>query len=125
MSIFNLKRKLMFEAEETPLEPYQVRLRFRRRVALLSFLLMFILVSIPIVREQGPTIDSNLAARQLAIELIRTRSESIKNRAPTSIVLNKENNIWERFFFPEGADNCSKTPLNVPIEKFERAGITW
>ncbi|RZA08998.1 MAG: hypothetical protein EOP11_03080 [Proteobacteria bacterium] len=98
------RRKTIFHAEEAMPDPEDIKLRFRRRVLLLTFLGFLTVLAIPEARELKADLEARAETRRLAERILETRTLAALTRQPVSIRLADDNHSWAREYHPAGTD---------------------
>jgi hypothetical protein len=103
------RRKTIFHAEESAPDPEELKLRFRRRVLLLTFLGFVAVLAVPVFRELQDDLGTRRQARRFAEEILDARMLASEKRAPVSLELQPDNRTWKRILHNQGTD-CTAPP---------------
>jgi len=120
MSIF--RRKTIFHAEDALPDPEELKLRFRRRVLLLTFVGFLAVLSIPVARDLQPDLVARSQTRRFADRILEARTLASVGRAPVSLELAKDNRTWTRVFHARDTDCAS--PASAPEESWN-SQVAW
>jgi len=122
--MFFLRNKVLFRAEKELPDPEVLKLRFRRRVVLLTMLGAFYLLSIPVLREQIPALETHKNARKFTELLQNTRYLAASMRRPLVLTMEKtESKNWTRATKASYKD-CSQE-ASGPLEIFPPMPVEW
>lgn len=116
------RRKTIFHVEEAMPDPEELKLRFRRRVLLLTFLGFLVVLAIPVARDMRPDLVARLGTRNFAEKLLETRSLASAHRTPVSLELGDDSHSWKRVF--HGAGEGCVSPSAGAEEAWD-SEVTW
>lgn len=108
MGIF--RRKTIFHVEDALPDPEEIKLRFRRRVLLLTFAGFLAVLSIPVARDLKADLDARSGARKFAEKILESRSLASSGRTAVSLELAGDSRSWKRVF--HGSNDI--TPCGSP-----------
>jgi hypothetical protein len=117
------RRKTIFHAEEALPDPEDLKLRFRRRVLLLTFVGFLVVLGIPEARELRTDFEARAETRRLAEKILETRTLAALARRPVSLRLDDDNHSWRREFHAPGA-GCGEAAPGARTE-WSTAEIAW
>jgi len=120
MSIF--RRKTIFHVEDALPDPEELKLRFRRRVLLLTFVGFLAVLSIPVARDLQPDLAARSQTRRFADRILEARTLASVGRAPVSLELDGDSRTWKRVFHARDADCAS--PASAPEESWN-SEVSW
>lgn len=101
------RRTTIFHVEESLPDPEELKLRFRRRVLLVTFFAFLIVLGAPVVRELRPFLSGRVEARRFAERMLEARTLASVSRAPVSLEISADGQAWKRkTYLP--ADGCEK-----------------
>lgn len=120
MSIF--RRKTIFHVEDALPDPEEIKLRFRRRVLLLTFVGFIAVLSIPVARDLKGDLLARNQARIFGERILETRKLASIGRVPVSLELGDDSRSWRRVFH-EKENQCS-APVAGPSETWP-SEIAW
>ena len=121
MSLF--RRKTIFHAEEALPDPEEIKLRFRRRVLLLTFLGFLLVLAIPVARDLKTDLTARAETRKLGERILETRTLAAKARAPVSLELADDNRTWRRVQHGPG-ERCDN-PAPGPRLEWSTEEVSW
>lgn len=121
MSIF--RRKTIFHAEEALPDPEEIKLRFRRRVLLLTFLGFLLVLAIPVARDLKTDLKARAETRKLGERILETRTLAAKTRSPVSLELADDNRTWRRVVHAPG-ERCDN-PAPGPRVEWNTEEVSW
>jgi hypothetical protein len=120
MALF--RRKTLFHVEETLPDPEELKLRFRRRVLILTFLGFLVVLAIPVARDLRSDLATRKGARIFAEKILETRMLAASSRNPISLELEPDSKSWRRVFHARGND-C--TAGSIGPEEYFPSEISW
>jgi hypothetical protein len=101
------RRKTLFHVEESLPDPEELKLRFRRRVLILTFLGFLVVLAIPVARDLRSDLATRRGARLFAEKIIETRLLAARSRNPISLELKPDSQSWKRVFHARGGNDCA------------------
>lgn len=101
------RRKTLFHVEETLPDPEELKLRFRRRVLILTFLGFLAVLAIPVARDMRSDLATRKGARLFAEKILETRLLAANSRNPISLELEPDSKSWRRVFHARGGNDCA------------------
>lgn len=116
------RRKTLFHVEETLPDPEELKLRFRRRVLILTFIGFVAVLAIPVARDLRPDLATRKGAREFAEKLLETRVLAAQSRAPIALELAEDGKSWKRVFHGVGQDCASHV---AGPEEIWPSDISW
>lgn len=122
MGIF--RKKTIFHVEESMPDPEELKIRFRRRILLITILGFFIILGVPVIHALKPELRLRNETRILAEKIMEARLYSMQSRSPISLQLEADNQTWKRTFHLPDASNCLSESTG-PAEQLEPQGINW
>ena len=124
MGLF-FRNKVLFRAEKEMPDPEDLKLRFRRRVVLLTGFGAVCLLSIPVFRDQIPALESHKELRKFTEVLLQSHLLAEQTRSPVVLTLlkNGKTQEWEREI-RVAAEDCSVVAA-APVEKIATALGEW
>lgn len=117
------RRKTIFHVEESLPDPEELRLRFRRRVLLLSAVVFVGVLSIPVARGLYPDLTARAEARRFALRFLDTRLLASQARAPVSLDLTDDSRGWRQVFHAS-AEQCGSAKPG-PEAYWRADGLSW
>lgn len=121
MGIF--RRSTIFHAEDALPDPEDLKLRFRRRVLLITLLAFLGVLGAPVVRDLQPYLRGRSEARRFALAMLEARTLAASSRMPVGLELGKDGQSWLRKAY-QTADNCEKE-APAPVSLMASEGISW
>ncbi|MGZ3693764.1 MAG: hypothetical protein ACXWQO_06160 [Bdellovibrionota bacterium] len=115
--------RTIFHVEDSLPDPEELKLRFRRRILLLTFLGFLIVLAIPVFRDLKGNIEARSEARQFAEWLVETRTQAAVGRLPISVDYDPAIHAWNRIHHAPG-ENCALEAMGPPEQKISGA-VTW
>jgi len=94
--IFRRKRTI-FHVEESLPDPEEIKLRFRRRIMLLSFLGAIGILSIPVLKDLEDSLRIKQELRKLSDYILESKKLAARTRRPVLLTLSEEGRNWSRF----------------------------
>ena len=120
--MFFFRRKTLFHVEEALPDPEELKLRFRRRVLLLTFVGFLVVLGIPIARDLRADLSARKSARLFAEKILETRTLAARGRVPISLELEADSRSW-RVVHHAPASNCASQSTGPESEW--PSGISW
>lgn len=117
------RRRTIFHVEDTLPDPEELKLRFRRRILLLTFCGFVLVLGIPVVRGMRTNLETRVDARKFAEQLIATRTMASAKRTPVSLDFKAEEGTWRRAEHA-GDGPCDGAILGTP-EVWVTEGVQW
>jgi hypothetical protein len=117
------RRKTLFHVEASLPDPEELKLRFRRRVLLLTFVGFLVVLTIPVARDLKPDLATRNSTRLFAEKILETRFLASTSRAPISLELEADGHSWKRVFHAQG-DDCT-IPTAGPEESWSTPTVGW
>lgn len=117
------RRKTLFHVEETLPDPEELKLRFRRRVLILTFLGFLVVLAIPVARDLRSDLSTRKGARLFAETILETRLLAARSRAPISLEMEPDSKSWRRVFHARGSSDCATG--NIGPEEYFPSEISW
>lgn len=121
MRIF--RPRTIFHVEDSLPDPEELKLRFRRRILLLTFMGFLIVLGIPVFRDLKGNLEARSEARKFAEWLMETRTQAAVGRLPISVDYDSSTHTWSRIHHAP-ADNCALEAMGPPEQKISGA-VTW
>lgn len=117
----SFKKHVMFKVEHGNADPEAEKWRFRRRVLALAFLGALILLSIPVIKDRSPSINTKAQTRKFAEWILDIRSlAKLNNKA---VKINFSQNSWQASSFKSGTQ-CQREILETNLNHFEFENIS-
>lgn len=110
VKVFPFRRKTLFHTEEALPDPEELKLRFRRRVLLLTLTGFLVVLAIPVARDLRPALQARAQTRALAQKILETRTLASSIRAPISLELADNSRSWKRTVQAPGPDCTTEAP---------------
>ena len=110
--MFFFRRKTIFHVEEALPDPEELKLRFRRRVLLLTLTGCLATLSVPVARDLREDLKAREGARKFAETLLESRSLASKGRHPVSLALEGDSRTWRRSLHRPG-ESCSSAAAAI------------
>lgn len=124
MALFKWRDRAIFRVTAAPLDADEIRLRFRKRVVRLSFLIGIAILAFPILKEKRAIFQTDREVRRVERAVIDARMRAAELRHPTGLELIGRDS-WQVTEYP-GADTCDASFAGqVKLEKIEQSEITW
>ncbi len=117
------RRSTIFHAEDALPDPEELKLRFRRRVLLVTLAVFLGVLGAPVVRELQPYLKGRSEARQFARALMEARTLAAVSRMPVALELTQGGHAWQRKVFLN-ADGCEREAPG-PVIPFSSEGLVW
>lgn len=115
--------RTIFHVEDSLPDPEELKLRFRRRILLLTFLGFLIVLAIPVFRDLQGNLEARAEARKFAEWLLETRTLAAVSRTPLSIDYDPAQHLWKRIPHVAG-ENCGAEAMGPREERISGA-VTW
>ena len=117
------RRKTLFHVEETLPDPEELKLRFRRRVLILTFLGFLVVLAIPVARDLRSDLATRKGARLFAETILETRMLAAGSRSPISLELESDSKSWRRVFHTQGGNDCASGAIGP--DQYFPSEISW
>ena len=117
------RRRTIFHAEDSLPDPEELKLRFRRRILLLTFFGFLLVLTIPVVRDLKSNLEARVEARKFADWLMESRTFAAMARAPISLEFNPAARVWVRT--PQVAGPDCATEAAGPVEQRGSKEVSW
>lgn len=117
------RRNTIFHAEDALPDPEEIKLRFRRRVLLVTLATFLGVLGMPVVREIQPFLRGRAEAGRFVRAMLEARTLAAMSRRPVSLELGKDGQGWQRkvHLSTETCDREAPGPvITLPAE-----GIVW
>lgn len=124
MSLFPWRRRALFHVSDAPLDPDELRLRFRMRVLKISFLVGMATLGYPVLLGKQESFRTDREARRFMEVLLEARLQSSTRRTPIGLQL-VDHNSWQITEYPGSEDCDANSPNRVMKEKFSQDEMTW
>lgn len=115
--------RTIFHVEDNLPDPEELKLRFRRRILLLTFLGFLIVLGIPVFRDLKGSLEARSEARRFAEWLMETRTQAAHSRFPISVDYDPATHAWTRIPHAPG-ENCALEAMGPPEQKISGA-VSW
>ncbi len=116
------RKRTIFHVEEALPDPEDLKLRFRRRVLLLTFIGFLVVLAIPVGRDLQGELLLRQTVRAFAEKILETRTLASIGREPISLSVGSDNRSWRRIFHGTGQDCSAQVPS--PEEAWT-SPVTW
>lgn len=117
------RKSTIFHAEDSLPDPEEIKLRFRRRILLLTFCGFLLVLTIPVVRDLRSNLEARAEARKFSEWMMETRALAGASRNPISLEFDAVSHSWRRIPHASGAD-C-KTEAAGPVELRPSPDVNW
>jgi hypothetical protein len=117
------RRSTIFHVEESIPDPEELKLRFRRRVLMLTVLGFLIVLGTPVARDLRPYLRGRAEARRFAEKMLEARTLAAASRMPVSLELSGSGQEWKRKIYAP-TDACEKEAAG-PEAVMSTAGVAW
>lgn len=117
------RRSTIFHTEDALPDPEELKLRFRRRVLLVTLVVFLGVLGAPVARELQPYLRGRAEARRFANAMLEARTIASASRMPVALELAKDGLSWQRraYLATDGCEREAPGPVaSVPVE-----GIAW
>jgi hypothetical protein len=121
MALF--RRNTIFHVEESLPDPEELKLRFRRRVLLITVCGFLAVLGAPVVRDLRPYLNGRVEARHFAESMLEARTLASKSRMPVALEIDSGGQGWKRKFYAP-SEGCEKEATG-PVASFSTAGVAW
>ncbi len=121
MSLF--RRNTIFHVEESLPDPEELKLRFRRRVLLITLAGFLTVLGAPVVRELRPFLQSRVEARRFAESMLEARTLAAVSRVPVALELDPDGQTWKRKFYTP-SESCENEAAG-PVATLPVSGLGW
>jgi hypothetical protein len=121
MRIF--RPRTIFHVEDSLPDPEELKLRFRRRILLLTLLGFLIVLTIPVFRDLRGNLEARSEARKFGEWLLEARTQAAVGRIPISIDFDPAARSWMRTRHVPG-ESCGAEALG-PKEIRASGAISW
>lgn len=117
------RRNTIFHVEESLPDPEELKLRFRRRVLLLTVCGFLTVLGAPVVRDLRPYLHGRVEARRFAESMLEARTLASKARVPVALEVDSTGQIWKRKFYAP-SQGCEKETTG-PVGVLPVSGVSW
>lgn len=117
------RRNTIFHAEDALPDPEELKLRFRRRVLLVTLLAFLGVLGAPVARDLQPYLRGRAEARRFANAMLTARTIASASRMPVALELGKDGQTWQRKLYL-ATDDCEREAPG-PVASVHGEGITW
>jgi|GEM_PF-5198950 len=117
------RRNTIFHVEESLPDPEELKLRFRRRVLMLTVCGFLAVLGAPVVRELRPYLHGRVEARRFAESMLEARTLASKARVPVSLEIDPGGQTWKRKFYAPSS-GCEKETAG-PVAALPASGVIW
>ncbi|HEY8279182.1 MAG TPA: hypothetical protein VIH99_06150 [Bdellovibrionota bacterium] len=121
MALF--RRNTIFHVEESLPDPEDLKLRFRRRVLLVSAIAFLTLLGFPVARELRTNLNARSEARRFAESMIKARTLATVSRVPVALEIAPDRQGWVQAFYTSGESCGSEAP--GPRTLINTEGVFW
>ncbi len=121
MSLF--RRNTIFHVEESLPDPEELKLRFRRRVLLVTLCGFLAVLGTPVVRELRPHLQARVEARRFAENMLEARTLAAHSRMPVALELDAAGQSWKRKIYAP-SEHCEKE-IAGPVHSLPASGLGW
>lgn len=118
------RNQSIFHQSETPLDPEDIKLRFRRWMVIFSFLVALVIISIPIFKYRSPAFIALANARSVVELIIDARKLAGQTRSDTGIRLIGQGR-WEQFALASDADCMLNKKEANPRRSLVQTRTAW
>lgn len=115
--------RTIFHVEDSLPDPEELKLRFRRRILLLTFIGFLIVLGIPVFRDLRGNLEARAEARRFAEWLVESRTQAAVGRIPVSVDYLPAEHSWMRVHHAPG-ENCSLEAMGPP-ERQASGTVNW
>lgn len=117
------RRNTIFHAEDALPDPEEIKLRFRRRVLLITLLAFLGVLGAPVVRELQPFLRGRAEARRFAETMQEARWLAAVSRMPVGLELARDGQSWLRRTYLS-AESCEREAPG-PAVSIPAGGVAW
>lgn len=121
MGIF--RKSTIFHVEESLPDPEELKLRFRRRVLIFSFLAFLFVLGAPVAKDLRQNLKARAQARRFAEQMLSARTLAAITRQPVSLELAANRQGWVRHQHASG-ETCQGATQGE-AESFLTEGELW
>lgn len=101
------RRKTIFHVEESLPDPEEIKLRFRRRIMIFSFLGAVGILTVPVFNELEDSLRLKKELRKISDFILESKRLAAQTRLPIVLTLSQEGKNWSRILSSK-SDICEK-----------------
>ena len=110
MAFFPWRERAIFRVSEAPLDPDEIKIRFRRKILRAAIFVGIMILSIPLIQKKVAGFRADREIRYFARVLLQARTRASKERAPVALEIMHDRRGWNIFELPNHSDCSAMVP---------------